>query len=613
MSGLLLLLRGFTITLVAMLLPTSASLAQEPEEVQRFRLARGYEESGDVVNAGRIYLELYTADSASEAYFDGLVRTFVRQGRHQDLLPYTAGRVERFPRDIELRSLYASLLYRSARTREAVREWTLAEKEVAPREIGTYTTIANAQYEAGAIDLAILTWRAGRATLRSNTLFARELARALMTTGDIEGGMDEYLQLLDYGRDELSSVQRALASADMAPANVRRMISVVSAASTARPEFQPYIELLGWLYEEVDDVDGSFRCAIQLDAMRRSNGSEVFRFADAMLRQDRFDVALVALEHFLSTYPRTNVLTPLASLAYARALEGKYRSMEYPDHTRLRELAAKFNTLIHANADTEIGAEARLRLAQILLHDLREIERATSIAKTLVAQNPTWPCVQHGRLLLADLHVRQGRLDEARTLLAQLSASDHQSTADDVGAHAQGMQAELAFFSGEFQQAEDMFLGLTNDPTSDAANDALGFLLLIREYRERYATGLASYARGLLLARQLRWGDAVAAFVEGARLSAGSGLAERCNYECALATLAQGEAVKGVEMLLQIPAVNPNGVLADRALFDAARTIETDLGDVARARLLYERLVNDYSHSPFTARARERAAALRAD
>lgn len=588
-------------------------LAQPREENQRYRLAQGYEEAGDLKSASRVYLELYQADPQSNIYFAGLRRTYMSMLRFKELLPIVEERADRFSRDVELNALHANLLHRNNQRDEAAQKWDQA-LESSPEDPQTYSVVAESQIELRLYDLAVASYERGRQRLGDITAFADQLGQLYGVMGKFEHATIEYLKVLDHGETGKGFVMAGLGLFTTNPAGADAAIKITREAVASRPDHLPYLELLSWLYNEKGDYVGSFQVAQQLDRIRGGKGTEIFRFADRALREEHYDVAITALEYFQGTFQKENPLYSVVLLSYARALEGRYRLLPTKSRKELEDLIERYGVIIRENKGTPSAAQALLRVARLQSEELDESEDAIETLLQIRNEYPTFRSIHEAALLQGDIHLRRGEIERARSLYAATAES---TISGDEGNRYRDLSslrlAEILFFQGEFKDAADAFLGLTNNPASDAANDALGYLFLIQENMEKNEARLKLYANGKFLLLQRKWEESIAEMDRVVVAGGEGGLAENALLAKAQAQEGTGEVSNAVATLLVLHSSLPDGVLADRALFHAAELSEAKLGDRAKSLELYTRLLTDYPTSSFVERARLRIRSLRGE
>lgn len=597
--------------LLLALLLVSVLRAQPAGEDARFKLAQGYEASGDYRNAARVYRELYERDPGSNAYFEGLRRTYLALQQYADLLPLAEDRVKKLPRDAELRSLYASLLHRTGKRAEAMEEWQNA-LSVRPDDPQVYDMVARSQLDVRLYHNAIETYTRGRAAGSDPAAFADQLAQLYGATGQYENAAGEYLLLLDSGEFNMNFVMAGLGLFTTNADGAEAAIKVVQRRLDARPDHLPYLQLLSWLYTERGDYDGAFETAKDIDRLRNGRGSDIYAFADRALREGRYESAIRALEYFRETYPKENPIYGNAVLAYTRALEGKYREGA-PSPEKATELIGQYGTVVRENEGTVPAADALLQIARLQADDLDRVEDAIATIDEIRNDYPRFPSLPEALLLEGDLYLRLGDLERAGKLYETGAGNVLPGSMDEERYRDESAlrRAEVLFYTGRFQEAEDAFNQLTVNISSPVANDALAYLFLLQENRGRNDSALQHFAAGSLLLLQHRWSEAAAEMDRAVASATTGSLSDEALFRKARAQDALAVHADAIATLLGIVREYPDGTVADRALFRAAELTEKRLGDIPAAIELYTRLLGEYPMSPRVNDARARIRELR--
>lgn len=591
--------------------------AQPAVENQRFRLAQGYEASGDFTNAARVYRELYNIDPRSQAYFDGVRRTYMQLRQYAELLPLVEARLEHDGKNIVLRIQYADLLSRTNRPAEALREWNAAI-ETRPDDPITYQLVAQSQVDDHQLALAAETYTTGRRRLNDGEIFNAELARIEAALGHYGEATREYLTMLDIDASRMGAVFGGLGVFTSNPDGADAAIATVSNRLAAKPEHVPYLELLEWLYTERGDEARAFDVAQRLDRARHGNGSDVYAYIDRAVREGKFEAATAAADYFQKQYPKDNSLYSSVMLASTKALDGAYHARA-GEHTAsdARALVERYRTIARDNPRSAAAGEALLHAAQLEADPLDDAPAAIALLTELRTDYPRFPDLAAGMLLEGDLHLRMGDRTAAAEAwrLGRLQAETQSDDASrGIGALCALRQAELLFFNGAFKDAATAFAALASDPTSDAANDALAYQFLLQENMEAAPEALRFYAAGLLAMRTHAWADARTQLDQAARgAPRDGGLIDAAAIATAEAEVMLDHAGDAIATLLAVVLARPDGALADRALHRAAELSETKLGDRPRAIELYNRLLAEYPMSTYAGDARLRIRALRGD
>jgi tetratricopeptide (TPR) repeat protein len=587
--------------------------AQPSEEDRRYKLAQGYEESNDLKNASRIYRELYDQDPQSDIYFEGIRRTYMAMLRFNELLPIVEERVSRRSRDVATRTLYAELLNRNQRRDEAEQEWNNAI-ELRPDDLNTYFVVAQSQIDNQLFEKAAATYKQGRRRLGDATAFADQLAQIYGLLGRFEDATNEYLGLLAQNSSRLGFVMSGLGQFTTNPKGADAAIDAVKEAIGSRPGYLPFVELLSWLYTERGDDENAFETSKRLDELRNANGSNIYGFADRALREGKYDIAIRALDYFMTTYPKSNPLYTSVIFSYTRALNGRYHSAGSPSKSEAQKLLERYRTLVGENAGTVSAAEAMLEIAHLQADDLDEPKDAIETIERLRREFPKFPSLPEAMLLEGDLQLRVGQIAGAQELYRIGSGTILQGRDGERYRDLSALRfAETLFYQGEFKQAVDSFTALTQNTGSEVTNDALGYLFILQENFERFDAALQHYASGRLMLLQHNWEKGISDMDAAVAAGRESSLADDALIYKAQAQEAMGASRDAVTTLLGLVSSYADGTEADRALFHAAELEETALNDRAKATELYTRLLTEYPASPFINRARQRIRALRGE
>ncbi|MBS1911546.1 MAG: tetratricopeptide repeat protein [Bacteroidetes bacterium] len=585
--------------------------AQPAEEARRFHLAQGYESSGDNVNASRVYMELYQRDRQSNVYFEAVRRTYIALARFDELLPIVEERVNRFPSDVVLRTQYADLLYRTEHADRAEKEWRAA-LDLRPDDPLTYQIVAQSQVDNRQYERAVETFKTGRQRLADPTAFMDVLAPIYGALQRYADAAEEYLLMLDVDPTRLGYVMGGFSRFTTNTDGADAAIAAVRARLKTRAGDPRYLKLLAWLYGERGDDAGALDVVKQLDDARKGHGSDVYEYADRAIQEGRFAAAIPALEYFTGHYPHDNPLYGMAVLAYARALELRYRAMPSRSRKDAEELAERYGTIARENPVMAVAPQSLLRRARLEADDLDDPAAALKTIEALRRDYGAYPDMEEVRLLEADLRLRTGDVELAQRLYTEGAARAGDS---EEGRKYRNLNllrsAEIYFFNGAFKDAASAFATLADDPGTDVANDALSYQFLLQENMENNADALKRYAAGMLLLRQHRWKEAIDGLQTVAKSNPDGALADESLVAEAEAMEMLGRNADAVATLLGVVARYSTGNLADRALYHAAEITDRKLGDRVKGMELYMRLLAEYPKSQFAVQARARVRALR--
>jgi tetratricopeptide (TPR) repeat protein len=600
------------LSLLLVLVPATAAMAQGGDEGARYKLAQGYEQSGDLKNAARVYKELYDADPQSNTYFEGVRRTYLGMLRYPELLPIVEDRVRRFASDVDLRAQYADLLQRNHRHDDALKQWQTAI-DTRSDDAFTYAVVAQSQIDNRLFDLAAQTYQMGRSRLGDPNAFADELAQVFGILGRYEDATNQYLSILDRSGSRIGSVMGMMASFTTNPRAVDAAISTTKGRLASRPGYEPYLDLLSWLYTEKGDYEGAFEMARKIDEIRNGHGSDIYAFADRALREGQYDAAIAAFEYFQKSYPKENPLYGGTVLGYAQALEGRYRAMPTKTRKDAEALVERYRAIIGENAGSPSAAEALLSVAHLQADELDEPKDAIATLARLREEFPKSPSIREATLLQGDLFLRMGDIAKAGELYDAVATGGSGSDEDERYERLATLRrGEVLFYTGKFKDAAALFDDLSGNTASDVANDALGYHFLLQENMGKNDSALAHYAAGSLLLMQRDWKGGMAEMEKAVSFDRPGALSDESLLGKARAQEMLGDLPGAVATLTGLVERFADGTVADQALFHAAELAEK-LGDIPKATELYTRVLTEYSTSAYAARAREHVRKLRGE
>ncbi|MCE2502553.1 MAG: tetratricopeptide repeat protein [Chlorobi bacterium] len=601
-----------TCSLVLFVRDSLVAWSQPGDEDRRYRMAQNYEREGDLASAARIYLELLEIDPDSRSYFDGLKRTWLQLGKFTELEPIVARHLEQYIDDVELLILYAELLHRAGKTKLAETKWREA-LDAGSRDVGTYILVGESYSKLRLFSRAAETYETARKRFGRNMVVVDRLARLYAILGEYKKSANDYVDLLGDQPGRLSYVQSGLSLITGTPAGIEAAIEVTAHLAKVRKGRPEYLELLAWLYTEKGDDSSAFQTVVQLDKSRKSRGSDLYGYADRMLRQAKYDVAISAYEYFLDEFDRNHALTPSVIYNYVYALQQRYNEQGSLTKETAHNLIKQYQEVLQYGKRHTIGDQAILAIAELQADVLNDPKEAL---KTLQGSqiDRRSPIAVETLLMKASITLRLGKLDEARRLYRDVTLHPVTSTdAEKYRELARLRYAETLLFTGDYTEGVDSLTTLTQDVGSDAVNDALDWLVLLQEHLEVNDSALHHFVQGRYGQRRRDWDKVITEMQVAYQVSPGSGLADDALYSKAEGLRQQGKFAEAIETALVLVEQYPEGTHADQALFFAARVAEDDLVQKEKAIELYTKILIDYPRSQRLGEARDRIRSLRGE
>ena len=357
----------------------------------------------------------------------------------------------------------------------------------------------------------------------------------------------------------------------------------------------------------VQDVDAARRLIEQADALEHDGFWEAAAEARGRATESELGLALPAGERQRAQLAQARLLLRLGRAGDALVLiESLDRSGFEPSNGRTLDLLTARAAEAVDERPTAIDALSRylaadgaaavtaLLMRARLLTNAHQVEEAEADLRAAIDHATALDDqIASARVGLGALLEWQARYEEAaEQYLALLTASP--SWYEAIALHRLGA---IAWTLGDPLGAEQWWIPLMQDhPYHWRSSDAL-FQLTTGDW------AVNPVLRGLVLYRHARYEEA--AEVLSAFLETDPPAAERHGAAYYLAAIAedQGRSREAIAGYLSAVEADEDGDLADDALWWAARLSE-ELGELAAAIQLYDRLVAGYAGSPFAADAR---------
>ena len=241
--------------------------------------------------------------------------------------------------------------------------------------------------------------------------------------------------------------------------------------------------------------------------------------------------------------------------------------------------------------------------ADIMSYQLGKTDEAVKMLTDYINQVGNRQSQAELKLKLADIYLREDEVWEATLLYSQVDKSLKE---EPLGHEARYKNAQLRYFIGEYEWAESQLKVLKAATSKLIANDAMTLSLIIKDNLEADTTGteLKRLARADYRIYQQRDDEALALLDDivatGNYVSKPHALFRKAEME------ERHKAFDIAEQLfLQIVEQSPDSYMADAALMHAAMIEQNELKDKEAAKQHYEKLIDDYPTSIYTAQAKK--------
>jgi len=571
------------------------------QTAERLRMARVYEQSGDLRSAARIYLEVYDGGDHSNAVFDGVARTLVGLQQYASLLPIVEARYAEAPSG-GMAALAASLAARTGDVKGADAWWAKAVEVEGQRE-SIHAMIGKDQKDLLLTDRAVRSYEKARKISGDPLTYARELSELYGAAGQAANATTEILNLYRL-QSQLSVTYGRLSALMTSPEATAEVARVLEQDHDSIPDI---LAIRSWFYRETGDWDKAFEAAQELDKQTNQQGNSILRFGMNARTAGQYDVALRAYGSLLDG-PRQIALA--AAYGYARTLDDQMSSADRIEPEQARTIIERYQKIIDDYREHPLSADAAYRAAVLYDQVLNDQDRARDHLTWLTNRWKGTEAASNGMLMLAELYMVAGRPDAAADLFRDLSQSRDPNSEDQRDLAALWL-ADLELFGGNIEPARARYLGITENPRSIAANDAIERLSLLMMVSED-SVGVMEYVAGLRLLRTRQLSKAARTFADAAAAARSDEIRDRCHLAAAHAYVDAGQPSDADRHLEPIIARIPETIYGDRALVLTADLLEAR-GDREGAIAALTTLLVQYPRSILAPDTRERIRTLRGD
>ena len=445
--------------------------------------------------------------------------------------------------------------------------------------------------------------------------FHSKIALIYNKTGKTNKMINTFFEMLDFNNKFLQNVQNGLVNSIDFQNNLKEkeiLRQSIIEKIQANPKKIVNIELLAWFYMLNNDYENAYTQIKALDKKLNKNGSKLLELGNTALNNQDFKVAIKCFDD----------------------VDLKSNSLEYKFEAKNKKLFALKSKILYGNKIIqeeleELKANYLLILSQLnnsknvynnslrkynLLLDLSEIEAFylgdISSAKQHLNNAILIPRLKekqkgNAKLKLANILVLEDNIWEASLMYLQI---EKQFKDDQLGHLAKFKNAQVYYFSGEYDWCQAQLKVLKASTSKLIANDALELSVLISDNynmdTSEVAMKLFSYAD--MLTFQQQFSKANILYDSILKNFKNHSLNDEIIFRKAKINLKQHNYQKAVEHFKLLIDNYPNSILLDNSLFLIASIYEEKIKDFDQAKKYFKTILFDHKGSLYAAESRKR-------
>ena len=445
--------------------------------------------------------------------------------------------------------------------------------------------------------------------------FHSKIALIYNKNGQTNEMINTFFEMLDFNSNFLRNVQNGIVNSIDFQNNLKEkeiLRQTILQKIQASPNNIVYIELLAWFYMLNNDYENAYTQIKALDKKLNKNGEKLLELGNTALNNQDFIVAIKCYEDVVS---KSNSLEFKFEAKNKKllALKSKilYGNKIIPKE--LKELKANYLLILSQLNNSKNVYNNNFRKYNLLL-DLSDIEAFylsdVSSAKehlNIAIQIPRLKEKQkaNAKLKLADILVLEDNIWEASLMYLQI---EKQFKDDQLGHLAKFKNAQIYYFSGEYDWCQAQLKVLKASTSKLIANDALELSVLITDNynmdTSEVAMKLFSYAD--MLSFQQQFTKANTLYDSILNNFKNHSLNDEIIFRKAKIDLKQHNYQKAIEHFKFLVDKYPNSILLDNSLFLIASIYQEKIKDFDQAKKYFKTILFEHKGSLYAAESRKR-------
>jgi tetratricopeptide (TPR) repeat protein len=451
--------------------------------------------------------------------------------------------------------------------------------------------------------------------LQNPFAFHSKIALIYNKTDQTNKMINTFFEMLDFNNKFLQNVQNGLVNSIDFQNNLKEkeiLRQSIIKKIQANPKKIVYIELLAWFYMLNNDYENAYTQIKALDKKLNKNGSKLLELGNSAINNQDF---IVAIKCFDDVVLKSNSLEYKFEAKNKKlfALKSKILYGNQIIQEELETLKANYLLILSQLNNSQNVYNNSLRKYNLLL-DLSEIE-AFYLGDIISAKQhlnnailiPRLKEEQKGnaKLKLANILVLEDNIWEASLMYLQI---EKQFKDDQLGHLAKFKNAQVYYFSGEYDWCQAQLKVLKASTSKLIANDALELSVLISDNynmdTSEVAMKLFSYADMLTFQQQFTKANIL--YDSILKNFKNHSLNDEIIFRKAKINLKKHNYQKAIDHFKLLVDNYPNSILLDNSLFLIASIYEEKIKDFDQAKRYFKTILFDHKGSLYAAESRKR-------
>lgn len=574
---------------------------------QKSKLAAEYYRNGEYEKAAVLYKQLLVETKYNDSYFSYYYRCLLNDERYEESIDAVNEQLKRKPREIHLLVRKGYIYEKLGKDEKADDLYQKAIKNIGSQSYQVIK-LANAFKEQNKYDLALEAYEKGVEKVNDNTRFLMYIGDLYAEKGDIEKMINYYLAYLrnmdnrynpQYVKSKLS---RSLNEEDLKDLRIKLIKNIQE-----DPDKLPLIDLLSWVYLQLNEYDKARRQIIAIDKRFNENGNRIFNFANDAIKANEYSCAAKSYQYIINNKENTSPFYMKSISNYLSITSEILMRDTSTTRVDLLEIEKQYNEFIDKFGVGNITANLIIELAELEALKLHDVDKAILILKDLVKKSHIDKSyIGKAKIQLGDFYLLKGEIWESSLLYSQV---DKDFTEGELGELARYKNALLYYYNGDFEWAQIIFDILKPATSRMISNDAIESSVFISETIGEDSTMIESlkmFSKAELLIYQNKFEQAMSSLDSINYLFPKNSLEDDIWYVKAHIFKNLKKYDLTIKMYEQIIEKYPDELKADNSIFELGQLYEEIFNDKDKAIALYERLFLEYESSTLAIEARKK-------
>ena len=368
-----------------------------------------------------------------------------------------------------------------------------------------------------------------------------------------------------------------------------------------KPDNLEFAQLLVWFALQQDDYDIALAQSQSIDRKTHDQDAQIINLSGICLNNKQFDVAHEGYSYIVGKGKNG----PYYGQALTGVIKTDYQKLQAANSHDTKAYEKLSKRIDEAYNDINSNDLTRLTLIQadIMSYQLLQTDKAIVLLNKTIETVGGKQDKGELKLKLADIYLHEDEVWEATLLYSQVDKSLKE---EPLGHEARFKNAQLRYFIGEYEWAESQLKVLKAATSKLIANDAMTLSLVIKDNLEVDTSGmeLNRLARADYRIYQQREDEAIALLDD--IIATGNEISKpHALFRKGEIAEKRKEFETAEQVFLQIVEQYSGSYMADAALMHAALIEQNELKDKELAKQHYEKLIDEYPTSIYTAQAKK--------